>query len=182
MLFIAYILVILSNDVQLNPGPVQFFTIGQLNAISLNVGRDKFEEISSLVSENNFDIFAITETWLNEHISSDSFAIPGYSIIIRLIEWEGGGVAIYTSDSLIVKRRLDLEIAGLELLWIEFQLNQYHFLCCVCYRPPNNDLNSMNTILNGFQKSLDTIRDLPRDFNLIVSDFNAHYICCIRIL
>lgn len=83
MLFIACILIILSNDVQLNPGPVQFFTIGQLNARSLNVGRDKFEEISSLVSENNFDIFAITETWLNEHISSDSFAIPGYSTIIR---------------------------------------------------------------------------------------------------
>ena len=144
----------------------------------MNVGRDKFEEISSLVSENNFDIFAITETWLNEHISSDSFAIPGYSTIIRRdrVGRMGGSVAIYTSDSLIIKRRLDLKIAGLELLWIEFQLNHYHFLCCVFYRPPNNDLNSINTFLNGFQKSLDTIRDLTRDFNLIiVGDFNAHY-------
>ena len=83
ILFVACILIILSNDVQLNPGPVQFFTIGQLNARSLNAGRDKFEEISSLVSENNFDIFWITETWLNEHFSSDFFAIPGYGQIIR---------------------------------------------------------------------------------------------------
>ena len=52
----------MSNDVQLDPSPVQFFTIGQLNDRSLNVGCNKFEEISFLVSESNFDIFAITET------------------------------------------------------------------------------------------------------------------------
>jgi hypothetical protein len=77
---------------------------------------------------------------------------------------------------LVVKQRPDLEIAGLKLLWIEFRLNQNHFLCCVCYRPPVNDLGSINTFLNDFQKSLHAIRDLPRDFNLIiVGDFNAHY-------
>ena len=56
MLFIACILIILSNDVQLNPGPVQLFKIGQLNARSLN-SSDKFEEISYLIRENDFDIF-----------------------------------------------------------------------------------------------------------------------------
>jgi hypothetical protein len=87
----------------------------------------------------------------------------------------GGGVAIYTSDSLIVKRRSDLEIVGSELLWIEFRLNQHHFLYCAGYRPPNNDLNSINVFFSNFQISLDKIRDLPRDFNLIiVGDFNAH--------
>jgi hypothetical protein len=179
MLFVACILIFLSNDVQLNPGPIQFFTIGQLNAYrSLNVGRDKFKETSSLISQNNFDIFAITETWPNEHISSDSFAIPGYSTISRRDREGrlGRGVAIYMSDSLVVKRRPDLEIAGLELLWIELRLNQNHFLCCVCYRPPINDLGQINTFLNDFQKSLDAIRDLPSDFNLInVGDFIAHY-------
>ena len=27
---------------------------------------DKFDEISELVKENEFDVFAVTETWLNE--------------------------------------------------------------------------------------------------------------------
>jgi hypothetical protein len=77
---------------------------------------------------------------------------------------------------LVVKQRPDLEIAGLKLLWIEFRLNQNHLLCCVCYRPPIDDLGSINTFLNDFQKSLHAICDLPRDFNLIiVGDFNAHY-------
>ena len=62
MLFVACILIMLSNYIQLNPGPVQLFTIGQLNARSLNVGHDKFEEISFIVGENNFDIFVISET------------------------------------------------------------------------------------------------------------------------
>jgi exonuclease III len=177
MLFIACILIILSNDVQLNPGPVQLFKIGQLNARSLN-SSDKFEEISYLIRENDFDIFAITETWLNEHISSDCLAISGYNNIIRLDREGriGGGVAIYTSDSLVVKRRSDLEIVGIELLWIEFRLNQNNFLCCTGYRPPCNDANSINAFFRNFQITLDKIRDQFSDFKIIImGDFNAHY-------
>ena len=121
MLFIVYIRIILSNDVQLNPGPASSFSLGHLNVRSLNI-REKFEEISYLIKENNFDIFAVSETWLNEHISSECFSIPGYNQIIRLDREgrQGGGVAFFTSDSLVVKQRKDLEIPGFELLWIEF--------------------------------------------------------------
>ena len=94
MLFIVYIRIILSNDVQLNPGPASSFSLGHLNVRSLNI-REKFEEISFLIKENNFDIFVVSETWLNEHISSECFAIPGYNQIIRLDRGgrQGGGVA-----------------------------------------------------------------------------------------
>jgi hypothetical protein len=64
MLFIACILIAFSNDIQLNPGPSKIFSIGQLNVRSLNV-HEKFEEISFLIKDRNFDIFALTETWLN---------------------------------------------------------------------------------------------------------------------
>ena len=75
MLFIVYIRIILSNDVQLNPSPSSSFSLGHLNVRSLN--KEKFEEICFLIKENKFDIFAVSETWLNEHISSDRFLIPG---------------------------------------------------------------------------------------------------------
>jgi hypothetical protein len=71
MLFIVYIRIILSNDVQLNPSPSSSFSLGHLNVRSLN------KEICFLIKENKFDIFAVSETWLNEHISSDHFLIPG---------------------------------------------------------------------------------------------------------
>jgi hypothetical protein len=45
IMFIVCIVIHLANDVQLNPGPVQHFSIGQLNVRSLNI-REKFEELS----------------------------------------------------------------------------------------------------------------------------------------
>ena len=114
--------IVLSNDVELNPGP--FFKFGHLNARSLNRD-DKFDEISELVKENGFDVFAVTETWLNDRVSSDCLQIPGYNPIIRLDRRQrmGGGVAFFTTNSLVIKRRLDLELAAVEFLWIaEFRI------------------------------------------------------------
>ena len=73
--------IVFSSDVELNPGP--FFKFGHLNARSLNAA-DKFEEISLLVRGNEFDVFAVTETWLNDRVSSDCLQIAGYNPIIRL--------------------------------------------------------------------------------------------------
>ena len=62
-LFIVYILTILANDIELEPGPFTMLKFGHLNVRSLN-NEDKFDELSILVKENNFHIFALTETWL----------------------------------------------------------------------------------------------------------------------
>ena len=119
--FCVVLRIVLSNDVELNPGP--FFKFGHLNARSLNRD-DKFDEISDLVKENGFDVFAVTETWLNDRVSSDSLQITGYNPIIRLDRYQrvGGGVAFFTANSLVVKSRLDLEPAAVEFLWIEFRI------------------------------------------------------------
>ena len=65
------VLILLSGDVQINPGPFTNFTlnIGHINARSLN-DVDKFEEIVSMVIHHKLDIFAVSETWLNNSISS----------------------------------------------------------------------------------------------------------------
>ena len=85
--------------------------------------------------------FAVTETWLNDRVSSDCLQIPGYNPIIRLDRHQrmGGGVAFFTANSLVVKRRLDLELVAVEFLWIEFCIKHLDILCGVCYRPPDND-------------------------------------------
>ena len=62
----------------------------------------------------------------------------------------GGGVAFLTSDSLVVKRRRDLELIGFEFLWIEFRIRGCDFLCGVCYRPPNNHNASLSFFSNVF--------------------------------
>ena len=69
-------------------------------------GDDKFDGISELVKENGFDVFAVTETWLNDRVSSDCLQIPGYNPIIRHDRNQrmGGGVAFFTANSLVVKQ------------------------------------------------------------------------------
>ena len=43
-------------------------------------------------------------------------------------------------------------------------------------RPPNNDLDSINTFFHNFQITSDKKRDLPSIYNVvIVRDLNAHY-------
>ena len=165
----------LSNDVELNPGP--FFQFGHLNARSLNRD-DKFDEIAELVKENGFDVFAVTETWLNDRVPNDCLQIPGYNPIIRLDRHQrmGGGVAFFTANSVVVKRRLDLELAAVEFLWIEFRIKHFDILCGVCYRPPDNDSVSLDNFFEYFQLVLDKIRQLPKQYFIVMlGDFNAHY-------
>ncbi len=74
-----------AGDIQINPGPPRNLTLnmGHINARSLNI-EDKFDAICCLVHNVNLDILAISETWLNDSISSDSLNIEGFAPIIRL--------------------------------------------------------------------------------------------------
>ena len=93
-----------AGDIETNPGPPRNLTLnmGHINARSLNI-EDKFDEICCLVHNVNLDILAVSETWLNDSISSDSLNIQGFAPIIRLDRQNGrraGGVALYISSSI----------------------------------------------------------------------------------
>ena len=151
ILCIVLILIKLPNDVQLNPGPGSSLNFAHLNVRSLNI-REKFEELSSIILDQDFHIVALSETSFNERISSDKFTIPGYNSILRLdrLGRIGGGVAFLIHNSLVVKHRKDLEISGMELLWIEFRVREHYFLCGACYRPPDTDLASLINFYDKF--------------------------------
>ena len=55
----------------------------------------------------------------------------------------GGGVALFAADSVVAKRRSDLELAVVEFLWVEFRIKDLDILCGVCYRPPDNESVSL---------------------------------------
>ena len=50
-----------------------------------------------------------------------------------------GGVAFYTSSTVVTKSQIDLEHSDFELLFVDFQINSTTFVCGVCYRSPNNN-------------------------------------------
>ena len=161
LLLVVLILIILANEVELNPGPTSLLNFGHLNVRSLN-NQDKFDGLSLIIKDSNFHVFAVSETWLNNNKSSENFNISGYNPIIRLdrIGRTGGGIALFSIGSLVLKRRQDLELPELEFLRAEFSASGRNFLCGVCYRPPDNDSILLADFFNGFQFMLDRIRML----------------------
>lgn len=58
-----------------------------------------------------------------------------------------GGVIMYVKDKFHYKCRPDLEILGLECLWVEVMpSHSTHVLISVFYIPPNSDINYLNLI------------------------------------
>ena len=45
------------------------------------------------------------------------------------------------SSNLVAKRRVDLESAAMECLWIEVRSNNNKFVLCTFYRPPDENYN-----------------------------------------
>jgi hypothetical protein len=138
---------LIAGDIERNPGPkVGSLLVGHINARSIAI-EDKFDEISSFILDKEFDIFAVSETWLNSKIPNDHLGISGYYPIFRKdrLNMRGGGVAVYALQSLAVRRRYDLENNMLELLWIEIKMHKLTVLCGVSYRPPNNSFEETET-------------------------------------
>ena len=96
------VLLLLSGDIEVNPGPVNALNFEYINAWSA-VGKTAI--IHSVIDELRLDCLAITETWIREShpdtIKLDP-APPGYVIhhTHRPGEGNGGGVAIVTRTEL----------------------------------------------------------------------------------
>jgi hypothetical protein len=78
--------------------------------------------MSAFLGVNNFDAFAVTETWLTSNVSvQDSHNMNGYHLPLlkNRTHCRDGGVALYLKNCLSYKRRFELEMPNLKLLWCE---------------------------------------------------------------
>ena len=68
-----------------------------------------------------------------------------------------------------MKRRIDLEVPDLEMLWCEVRLHNNKFLFGVIYRPPN----SLTSFWDKFQDSIDLAKATGINNIVISGDLNA---------
>ncbi len=99
-LYAIVILLLRSGDIELNPGPIKFC---HLNARSLLAGVDITQHIQHqysllddiyecLVYQNEFDLIAISETWLKDNVPLTELDLAGYDQpFIRNRGSRGGG-------------------------------------------------------------------------------------------
>ena len=97
IVLIAYLLLLKCGDIHPNPGPPKPLSFCHLNAQSLLSGVDitrhipaqhsKLDEIFSVLAlDRDFDIIAISETWLTPCIDSDEIKLEGYQLPFRQTE------------------------------------------------------------------------------------------------
>ena len=72
----------------------------------------------------DFDILAFSEIWLNPSVSTTDLYIQSYREPERKDRiWDShGGVVLYVKNTLYYRRRADLELRGIECIWIELTL------------------------------------------------------------
>ena len=117
-----------------------------------------------------YGILVFTESWLkpdtpNEKLITDNFKSP-----FRKDRYDlpGGGVLIYTRDSIQSKRRTDLEMQDLEAVWVEITVKSKKILIGGFYRLPHSNTDYFNKINESNDRAYDTnMVDI-----LITEDFN----------
>lgn len=160
--------IILSGDVSPNPGPtnscqptsvadhLHFRQLSDkgLKVCHLNVRSlpNHLDEIHALVLSNNFDLFLMSETWLNSTYDNSEIELDGYELhrYDRIHKSRGGGVAVYTKNSLISKRVTLLDNTCGSVEYVCLEVRQHHrgpkIIFIVLYRPPDSTMELYNHI------------------------------------
>ncbi|CAB4040146.1 Hypothetical predicted protein [Paramuricea clavata] len=159
-------------DVESNPGPAQSDNINYRSTnntntakISSNQGNIKIAHLNirslknkehyllaqDLVLKQKFDIFTISETWLDTSVTDTEIEFPGYGLF-RLDRngKRGGSVSAYVNQSFKcepMKDRSALHFgSGLHQLWLRIQVMNFRsFFICTAYRPPDTILFCFET-------------------------------------
>ena len=72
----------------------------------------------------HFDIMSFTETWLKGDNSDDSIELLNLQKPFRRDrgpEKNGGGVVVYIKENIYAYRRPDLEVNGIEAIWVQIK-------------------------------------------------------------
>ena len=81
---------------------------------------NKIDSLKLLLNEKPFDIFTISETWLNSDITDGEISIPGYTFSRNDRNGRsGGGTLAFVRDGIPYKIRTDLLSSNIESTVIE---------------------------------------------------------------
>ena len=179
------LLLLLSGDIHPNPGPATSCNTSEssspssvsheqlsshLSIFHLNV-QSLLPKIDLIRAESElYDIAVFSESWLKPSITDDEIAIRNFLPPFRTdrLDRPGGGVVIYARDTLLCKRRKDIEIDGLEAVWLEVTIKSKKVLVGGIYRPPSSNSDYFNLVLESVDRAFNTnIPDM-----IITGDFN----------
>ena len=175
-------MLLLSGDIETNPGPkaAQFksLTICHWNLNSLWVdGFAKLGQITAFLTVRNFDIFCISETFLDSTIASDDprLVLEGYSIIRsdHTSNSKRGGVCIYYKSHLPLVQRSDLTNLD-ECIVCELQNSRSkRVFITALYRSPSQSSEQFLLFKDKLELTVENINQCSPYLSLLLGDFNV---------
>ena len=156
-------------DIELNPGPNGSFNssvtantrninnikIAHLNVRSLKCW-DHFLLVKETILSNKFDVFTISESWLDASVSDLEIEVPGYNIYrVDRSNKTGGGICAYVLNAYrteLMGDISDISTTCFHQLWLKIQVrNLNSIIICTVYRPADTPLtcweNDLTTTL-----------------------------------
>ena len=140
--------------------------------LKISESGSRLDELKFFIDEKKISVLALTETHLSGVTDDDSIAIEGFNLFRKDRKKGAGGVAFYVRDDLLASRLDDLDIVGLESLWIQVRVNSKKFVFGVCYRPPNQSAEEIDFVINGLYSSFDLINTKYKSTLILQGDFN----------
>ena len=129
----------------------------------------KLPQIEILLSGSNLDFLGISETWLNDSVSTELLNIEGYNIFRndRQQNKKGGGTLLYIKNTL-ASTALDLTMT-LECVGVEVRLSQQmSFNVINIYRPPDAGQEF-------YQHFDELLKSVANKESIILGDFNVDW-------
>ena len=174
-------LIVLSNDVSLNPGPTRNLPAGTkgLRLFHLNIRslRYKMDELRLFCDQHKPHVLVISETWLDDSFVNEEVSLQGYKLMRRGDrDCVGGGVAVYVTEHLNYNRLKDPRDLSpdidVESIWFELSLPKTKkILIGAIYKPPDSNAS---TFTESLEKILSNFTTNETE-TILLGDFNFNY-------
>ena len=183
---LAILVISISGDVEYNPGPASitnsyqasgFLQSRDLKVAHLNIRSiyNKIDSLKLLLNEKPFDIFTISETWLNSDITDGEISIPAYTFSRNDRNGRsGGGTLAFVRDGIPYKIRTDLlsSNANIESTVIAITRPKCKSLFIfTIYKAPDQLLESLTEELDTALSSISLEAEV-----ILLGDFNVNFL------
>ena len=108
--------------------------------------KNKTLHLNDYITTDNYDLLALSETWLNCNDNNDSYInalLPGYAIH-HVDRGYGGGIELMYKKSLKLKHFNAVSYEQFESMMSILTINNTSIIISVIYRPPPSQQNGYN--------------------------------------
>ena len=131
----------------------------------------KIEEMRLILTERNFSVLCLSETFLSSYDSDNIYAVPYYRMIRRDRGYGcGGGLIVYIHNSVAYEHLENLDSSMPESVNIKVKPNMKKgFILSFLYRPPNSTSSWYDKVYEYFENCFSLNNEI-----IILGDFNIN--------